>query len=468
MSLFDELSFLSTDDPYRPAYISEVGHLTYRELEQMSANVASYLESKLTHKGFESVALIGHKQPQILAGIVGATRAAVPYIPFDPTTSPFSRIKSLLHQVDALALFPGDEAFLGEWDYSNFQPEPLTSAYILFTSGSTGEPKGVIVPREALEAFVQSTIEVHDLPKYEVWLSVAPWNFDLSVLDTWVGLATGGTIVGVSKAEIDAPARLVSTALNYEIDNWVSTPSFADYCLGIPGFRASKLKPKRLFFCGEVLKPRTARRLFERFPSSKIYNLYGPTEACCAVSSVEITPEMAASDSPLPCGRPYPNMMIMIADASGDAARPGEPGEVILMGPQVATGYLGIVSEKFLVEGDRRAYRTGDRGRMIDGMLYVEGRMDRQVKVHGYRVELGEVESAIRAIGVQDVVVAVSHLGNLVAFIQRPSPSVDQIRSRLKSALPTYMVPSRLELLDQLPLNPNGKIDVSSLLGEHE
>jgi D-alanine--poly(phosphoribitol) ligase subunit 1 len=245
------------------------------------------------------------------------------------------------------------------------------------------------------------------------------------------------------------------------IDNWVGTPSFADYCLGMSAFNSDRVSsPKRFFFCGEVLRPATVRQLYDRFPTALVYNMYGPTEACCAVTSTLITRAMSLSSPSLSCGKPYPTIEIAIDRA--DNTRPSDMGEVMLMGTQVARGYLGTPhSDKFAERDGRRSYRTGDLGILINGELYVAGRLDRQVKVNGYRVELAEIEFAIRALGAPDAAVVQLSDGTLKAYVREMSAT--NVRNGLRRKFPTYMVPKRIVRLDSFPLSANGKVDLQAL-----
>lgn len=434
MLLLDRIAYWAMVAPGRRAIVSPDEHLSYGELWQQSAE-----RSQQLHDPF--LAVIGHKSPDMVVSFIAALIADIPFVPIDSELTPIARQERILHTFEEHLAPPG-------------------TAYIIFTSGSTGDPKGVMVPREALDAFIDSTITVHDLPSAERWLNVAPWSFDLSVLDTWVGLATGGTVVTVSRSLLDNPGALQQFLELNPVDNWVSTPTFADYCLSLARFTSTEIQPpRRFFFCGEVLRPSTVRALYERFPDSLVYNMYGPTEACCAVTSTLVTPKMASSNLPLSCGKPYPTIDIVIDH--GDDTRPYDPGEVMLMGPQVAWGYLGTQSDKFAVQNGRRSYRTGDLGYIAHGELQVCGRIDRQVKVHGYRVELAEIERTIRGAGAYDAAVVQMPDGSLTAFVRQVTGS--KIRDRLRHELPSYMIPKRIVRLDDFPRTANGKVDLLAL-----
>lgn len=445
--------------------------LLYRDLSKLSDSLASQLQKFIVAHADGSrgpVAVIGHKSPKMLAGFLGVWKTGGPYIPLDTFAIPNARIDQIVDQAHAWRVQA--ENLTAVATRSSLLPD-VETAYIIFTSGSTGVPKGVVIPMEAVEHFVDGLDALHDFEAHQTWLNVAPWSFDLSVLETYVSLATAGTIISVSRQQIDDPNELFDYfhAMSTSLDNWVSTPSFADFCLADSSFNDTLLpRLRRFFFCGEVLKAKTAQRLLARFPSARVFNMYGPTEACCAVTSVEITAGMAERE-PLPAGRAFGQNVVKIVDPQSSLeARPGERGEVIIMGPQVALGYLDIESDRFFVEDGVRGYRTGDWGRLVDGMLFVEGRMDRQVKISGFRVELSEVELALRRLeNVEDAAVTLTTGGHLRAYVIAHHTSSSRLKLALKRSLPFYMIPKTIVVAPSFPLTANGKIDVPQLELEH-
>jgi D-alanine--poly(phosphoribitol) ligase subunit 1 len=259
----------------------------------------------------------------------------------------------------------------------------------------------------------------------------------------------------------------------------VSTPSFAQLCLAERTFNASMLPAlRRLLFCGETLPAEVAAQLLERFPDAAVWNTYGPTEATVATTSVEITRDVLATFPVLPVGYPKPGTEILIVADDGSEAPAGERGEIVIAGPNVSPGYLGrpdLNARSFFTHDAQRAYRTGDWGRCRDRLLFFEGRIDSQVKLHGYRIELGDVEANLRALpGVLDAaVIAVTRAGvvdSLAAFVVAPGrDGVDgraaaaALREQLGARLPAYMVPRTIRFIASLPLTANGKADRRAL-----
>ncbi|MGV3240773.1 AMP-binding protein, partial [Streptococcus hyovaginalis] len=180
------------------------------------------------------------------------------------------------------------------------------------------------------------------------------------------------------------------------IQIWTSTPSFVQMCFPNPAFNQKILPELELFlFCGEVLPLAVATELKERFPKARIFNTYGPTEATVAVTSIEITEELLAEEKALPVGYPKSDMRVFVLDELDNPLPEGEKGELILAGPSVSKGYLGepqLTEKAFGMINGMNAYRTGDAGFIQDGVVYCQGRMDYQIKLHGYRMELEEIE----------------------------------------------------------------------------
>jgi D-alanine--poly(phosphoribitol) ligase subunit 1 len=266
---------------------------------------------------------------------------------------------------------------------------------------------------------------------------------------------------------------------------WVSTPSFADLCLADRGFDASLLPRLGLFlFCGETLPTATAAALRVRFPAAQVVNTYGPTECTVAVTSVVIEQDHLTA-APLPVGRAKPGTTILIRDKNDADLPPGQPGEILIAGDTVSIGYLhrpDLTEAAFTlvdVEGSPTpTYRTGDLGHLdADGMLHFGGRLDGQIKLHGYRIELEDVENNLRRVtGVQQAAVvamrseagAVTHLHGFVQLASPPEGGplavATALKKELRAYVPDYMVPKLLTVVDRIPLTGNGKADRRALL----
>jgi D-alanine--poly(phosphoribitol) ligase subunit 1 len=482
-------------------------HLSYAQLWSGATTLAGRIAGELSDDG-SPVVVYGHKESSMLVACLGAVRAGHPYVPID-TSWPADRIASVVEEsgtrlVLAVGPLPDGVSHPGVTvlDATGLAegvvpPGPRGTPrqvaadepyYVIYTSGSTGRPKGVQITAAALAHFLDWAVGLTEGVGIEgtpVWLNQAPFSFDLSVMDLYGALTSGAMLHSLDAATVGNARRRHEELGRSGISVWVSTPSFADLCLADPGFDATLLPRLRvLLFCGETLSPTTAGALMERFPHARVVNTYGPTESTVAVTSVTIGPEHLDGTA-LPVGRAKPGTTILIRDGAGTTLPPGEPGEIVIAGDTVSVGYLhrpDLTEAAFTVvdlDGvPTPAYRTGDLGRLdAHGMLYFGGRLDGQVKLHGYRIELEDIETNLRRVtGVQQAAVlavrgedgVVTHLHGFVQLDHVPEGGPLAIATGLKRELrayvPDYMVPKLLTVVDRIPMTPNGKADRRALL----
>lgn len=391
--------------------------------------------------------------------------------------------------------------YLGQVPALEWQVGEEDVYYIIYTSGSTGTPKGVQITLKALESYLNWVNTAYaPIPKAEVFLNQAPFSFDLSVMDLYMSLSTGGTLWSIGKAEIANLREAFQSFSRSGVTIWVSTPSFTEICLMDKSFNATLLPElKHFLFCGEILLHDTATKLIERFPGAKVENLYGPTEATVAVTTVTVTPEILATYDPLPVGQAKPDAQVLICDTEAlDRAIQetqgilkqapksmliGERGEIVIAGPNVSIGYLNNPEQTqkafFSWQEDGqvwRAYRTGDAGAFKEDQLFFYGRLDFQVKLHGYRIELGDIEENLRKLATIEnaVVLPIEKHGKveyLQAFLTTTETVTEEfktsqaLKEALRQNLPDYMVPRRFTFVQSMPMTPNGKVDRRALLG---
>lgn len=402
--------------------------------------------------------------------------------------------------------------------------EPNDVAYIIFTSGSTGKPKGVEVTRENLGNFLEWMTGVGssiDDKEGRVFLNQAPYSFDLSVMDTYTALACGGTIASLDKGTMETPSNTMEFLKNQMVNYWVSTPSFVDMILAEKTFNSQNYPDIKVFFCcGERLTKTTANKLIKAFPNAKLINTYGPTESTVAISSVEICSEHIDSQDELPVGVVKSGTEVFIRSEDGTildllnenivnekideglnlkdamasqkveeglkpkdapASQELEIGEILIEGNTVAKGYFKMPEKTALAfevvkmkNGQlRRLYHTGDLGYFKNGMLYCVGRTDLQVKVHGYRMELGDIEANILLKEDVEAVCVVpkrkdGKIRSLVAYVVSPSAcgtfeDAKSIKQHLRGLLPEYMIPKKIKFVDRLPMTSNGKVNRKAL-----
>ncbi len=480
MGLIERMDYWSCETAKQIAHISGKKTLTYAELTRRSNAVAAWLSKQLPDDQ-SPVAIQGHKEPEMLIAFLGTVKAGHPYIPLD-SSLPSQRLETILETAKASMLLTPDKVKelvnQSKEDLFNFQihqPALDDPWYIIFTSGSTGEPKGVVITCGCLESFVNWILSEHHFAEgKEVFLNQAPFSFDLSVMDLYSSLVTGGTLFSLTKDTIADPKKIFQILNHSEISVWVSTPSFAQFCLTEPTFKEEMLpRVNKFWFCGETLAPEAAGSLLTRFPSAEVWNTYGPTEATVATTSIRIDREIIARYSPLPVGRPKPDSEIHIIN-DGIEAQIGERGEIIIAGPNVSAGYIhrpDLTERAFYQINNMRAYRTGDLGHYQDGYLFFDGRIDFQIKLHGYRIEIGDIENNLHALtNVRDAVVIpvmknnqADYLAAFVVLKEQMNKSDFEITRTLKrelnGRLPDYMIPRKFIFVEQFPMTNNGKAD---------
>jgi len=352
--------------------------------------------------------------------------------------------------------------------------DPGAEAYLLFTSGSTGTPKGVPIRQGNVSAFLTAVRDRYGLAPGARCSQCFDLTFDLSVFDLFAVWAAGATLVVPSRNDLLRPVRFVT---DHALTHWFSVPSAISRAQAGGRLQPGSMPSLRhSLFCGEPLTRHQARAWQEAAPGSALTNLYGPTELTIACSDFTLPPDPGAWPATphdvLPIGLPYPGLEHTVLD---DAGNPAPEGELCVRGPQRFDGYLDPAANHGRFHPASAAvragavppdhwYRTGDRVTTRDGALVFLGRADQQVKINGYRVELGEIEAALRSLdGVTDaVVVAVPEAADtlgLHAVCLAPDGEAARLRTELVRTLPGYLVPRRVFTVGRLPSNASGKVD---------
>lgn len=467
---------------------SSTGSMTYAELNQASEALARHLLAK----GYGPGDLIGiglPRDPFMLVAVLGVLKTGAGYVPLDPSF-PVDRLRYMAQNAQLKACLCGDDVFAITQDLttcitieemrsicSTVQPTTPDSlptltidtediAYVIYTSGSTGLPKGVMLSHRSVINFLRSMQEVPGMQSSDKILAVTTLSFDIAVLEIFLPLLTGASIYLANSEEAKDGKRLKHLLDSNAITHFQATPSAFRLLLDA-GWKGGTLK--KALCGGEAFPLDVARRLFPFV--AEIWNMYGPTETTVWSSIYRLN----ENDAQIPIGYPIANTFIAILDDELQPVFPGQRGEIYIGGTGLALGYIhraDLTAERFLhvPSVDQVLYKTGDIGtHRWDGCLEIFGRSDSQVKLRGYRMELGEIEAVISrspAIGI--CVTMVKEFGpedsRLIAYIQTKGEWNERdFRQTLRTSLPTYMVPQHFVVMSEFPLTPNGKIDRKAL-----
>ncbi|CCK32383.1 Dimodular nonribosomal peptide synthase [Streptomyces davaonensis JCM 4913] len=459
--------------PDAPAVVCGATTLTYADLHARADELAARLaETGAAPGGIVAVAM--PRSLDFVIAILAVLKSGCAYLPVDPEL-PTARVEDMLAETRPVCVLTEKGIRVGapgRPGASAGPPLPEHPAYVIHTSGSTGRPKGVVVPHAAIDNRLRWMQDEYPLQAGDRVLHKTPAGFDVSVWELFWPLREGAVMVVAGPDEHRDPARLARTIREQGVTIAHFVPSMLDLFLGEPE-AADCTGLRRVFASGEALPTETARRFHETLPEVSLVNLYGPTEAAVDVTHQPYDP---ADDGPVPIGLPVARTRTYVLDKALRPCPPGVPGELYLAGAQLADGYLrrpALSATRFVADPygppGSRMYRTGDIVRQRrDGVLLYLGRTDQQVKLHGRRLELGEIESLLRADGSVGNCCAVLHAAEqrLIAYVtpgaQAP-PDPARLRARLAERLPAAAVPNAIVVLDRLPLTPNGKLDRAAL-----
>lgn len=500
-SIIDRITRIAQQYPDKICYHNGNVQATYQQLDQQSDKVASFIQAKnLPQKS--PIIVFGGQQFEMLALFLGAIKAGHAYIPVDDGSDP-QRIQQInMVAKPTLVLNWSDKSDFGidtpiceqdqlkevmsadnkEYDVTQ-SVGPDDNFYIIFTSGTTGTPKGVQISTNNLLDFVDWVDRTYRYTDETKVMLQAPFSFDLSVFSIYPGLTNGATLEVLDKQTAKNLPLLQKAILNSEATTWISTPSFFEMCMFFREFNSETLPQLNKFiFCGEELTHVTAEKLLKRFPNAELYNTYGPTENTVAITSIQITPQNLPQFDRLPIGYLKSNMEHHLANVE---EKDGETvGELVVSGPDVSKGYLNnpVQTEKaFEIIDGKKFYHTGDMvSEDENGLLFYKGRTDFQIKMHGYRIELEEVDSLLTNLAEvkQSCTVPLynskKQVNKIIAHVVlddkykhlEPKELNKQIKAELKQNTMDYMIPNVFKFVDQLPISKNGKIDRKALIGE--
>ncbi|MDR5651061.1 amino acid adenylation domain-containing protein [Ruixingdingia sedimenti] len=456
--------------------------LSYAELDRRTAALAAALRARGAGPG-RIVAVALPRSEHLAVALVATLRAGAAFVPLDPENPP-ARLATLLARTEAVVLLAEAGLNAGgmapfapaDWPVAGEAPEPAATpgdlAYVLFTSGSTGEPKGVMIEHRAIVNRLLWMRDHYGFGPADRILQKTPTTFDVSVWELFLPYLSGATLVFAAPGAHRDPAAIARAIRGHGITALHFVPSMLSAFLAAPA--SEGIAVPRVFASGEELTPDHRRHFHARIQGA-LHNLYGPTEAAVDVSWWEAG--VGDTSAPLPIGWPVWNTALLVLDARMRPVPPGVPGELYLGGVQLARGYLGrddLTAAAFRPDPfhpGARLYATGDLAlRRADGAVVYLGRADHQVKIRGMRVELGEIEAEVRATGLvaEAVVLARADAGGpkrLVAYVVPADRGFSEpaLTAALALRLPAHMLPAATVALPALPVTANGKLDRRAL-----
>jgi amino acid adenylation domain-containing protein len=477
--------------PNRTAVTAQDGCLTYAELDARANQLAHGLRSL----GVTSGSVVGvcvERSTGLVIALLAVLKAGASYLPLD-LKQPAGRLTAMLREAGAeivvtqaslaerLGSLAGTSVFLDVpgGSFAGFpttapqtDSSPADPAYVMYTSGSTGQPKGVCVPHRGVSRLVVGTDFV-DIRDDDVFLHIAHIAFDASTWEIWAPLLNGGRLVMAPPGDL-SPSEISSLVRSHGVTALFLTTALFHVMTeqGLADLRGLRY----LLFGGEVLSVRHANRALRELPATALLHVYGPTENTTFTTSHAITEPVLGTTVPI--GAPIRGTTVYVLDEDMAPVPDGTVGELYTGGLGVAHGYLNgaeltaerFVPDPFSATPGERLYRTGDLvSRRPDGALEFHGRADNQVKIRGFRIEPGEIEAALREHeDISDaVVVPRDRPGGerdlMAAYVSSELLSTTEIRAHLSMTLPHYMLPAAYVRVDRLPLKPNGKVDRAAL-----
>lgn len=465
---------------------------SYLELNQISDSYANYFITNHNIKKGDVVCICNDKSINAFAAMIACLKVGVIYTNID-FNSPVSRLEKILKRCNPKLILIDiniEFSFSNQrFNYINLEDIPSTSdntlnikefsksvtgsnpAYIMFTSGSTGFPKGAVITHQNLLNFINWGKDEYSVSNDDIFTNVNPIYFDNSVFDFYVSIFNNACLVPFNNEQVKNTFELVKSVDECGCTSWFSVPSLLIYLLTTKAITNESFKYlKRIIFGGEGFPKPKLKILFNYFGKRiNLYNVYGPTECTCICSSYLISEkDFQNLDELAPLGKLSPNFDYIILNSENNI------GELCLTGPNVGSGYYNDkerTNSSFMQSPDNKnyneiIYKTGDLVEIKnDGYLYFRGRADNQIKHMGYRIELEEIEFAINTISqVKEVCVIykrINDLGGEIRAIVAVNSNISdkEILNNIKSKLPDYMIPKKIIVVDSLPKNQNGKID---------
>lgn len=495
-------------DPSQIAMVCRRNRLSYGELLTRSNALAGWMMESGVRKG-DRVGIYMNKTTEIAVAMYGIMRAGAAYVPLDPI-APAQRTRFVIRDCDIRFIVSEDkkakrllelarndvdlEAVIGvdtegipfrtvSWDEIGSEPSSPSVpglmeqdlSYILYTSGSTGVPKGIMHSHRSALSWANTTVSTYDIGQDDVISNYAPIHFDLSTLDFFGGARARATTVMIPEEHMKLPASLAELLESERLSLFYTVPMALVQLASTGVLEGRDLSSlRRILFGGEPMPIKHLRSLVDRLPHTKFFNVYGPTEVN-GCTHHEVSPNDLERGS-LPIGTPYENVETLVAGSGDETAAPGELGELLIRAPTMMRGYWGRpdLNEGAFYHRESFAglpdtfHRTGDLVHVDEeGTIFFHGRKDRQIKSRGYRVELDEVEAvllqhpSVEEGAVFAIAGADGDMSIRASVILRGGSQTEEadLLAFVKDSLPPYAVPLRIEVMESFPRTSTGKID---------
>lgn len=481
--IIDLLYKIYLNQPDSIAFLFSNKKISYKEFWQ---DVNNFSKIILKYKTKPTVLIITNKHYLDYVAIFGTLVAGGTYVPVSHLLK--DRLNNIIKVANIDIIFAKDKKFFlrkkliknishkdfldldfdPNINFDNFRNVKVSEyAYIIFTSGSTGNPKGVLISRKNLNSYVTWLSKNFYIKKNFYCSQISELSFDLSVAEIYGTICFGGTLC-VSDNNYEK-IFFGNFLRKNKLTHIVCVPSFVDLLIKTNQVNNRNFSSvKKILFCGEPLYENHLKNVFKANPRIKVLNTYGPTEATVSCSSISLDKNNYKKFSKLSISIGKPIMGTKFILVNNDLTINSKIGEILIFGNQISRGYLKIPSDnqkKFISFNKEYCFRTGDIAEKIKSNYYFKNRLDNQIKINGYRVELDEVNYHLRDLGYSKNY-TFFYKDRLVSFLETKKINQDKIKSKLKKKIPQYMIPSLFIKINKLPRNINGKIDKNKLLNE--